>query len=184
MKLPAENNAKKTFFTLSCRQEREANFAQKKAERATVRSHFREKYRLPKVNESSSASQKAIHVGIKGVHHMAHSQVITTSSLHLYTPHIPAVKCLICVPSFCLLPCCVMHVSTSERDRWDPDPTGGGWRGVAHRAGQDDCWGQPGGDAQAVSAGPAVKHPECGHRPAERQSPGHVGRPQKADREL
>ncbi|KAK2838508.1 hypothetical protein Q7C36_013322 [Tachysurus vachellii] len=28
--------------------EREANFAQKKAERATVRSHFREKYRLPK----------------------------------------------------------------------------------------------------------------------------------------
>lgn len=35
---------------LSCRQEREASFAQKKAERATVRSHFREKYRLPKVN--------------------------------------------------------------------------------------------------------------------------------------
>lgn len=121
MKLPAENNAKKTFFTLSCRQEREASFAQKKAERATVRSHFREKYRLPKVNESSSAPPKAMHVGIKGVGHaMAHSQVITTSSLHLYTPHIPAVKCLICVlksPSFFLLPCCVMHVSTSERDR-------------------------------------------------------------------
>lgn len=35
---------------LSYRQEREASFAQKKAERATVRSHFREKYRLPKVN--------------------------------------------------------------------------------------------------------------------------------------
>ncbi|XP_006628949.1 complexin-3 [Lepisosteus oculatus] len=28
--------------------ERDANFAQKKAERATVRTHFREKYRLPK----------------------------------------------------------------------------------------------------------------------------------------
>lgn len=34
---------------LCFRQEREANFAQKKAERATVRSHFRDKYRLPKV---------------------------------------------------------------------------------------------------------------------------------------
>uniref|UniRef100_A0A673LST2 Complexin 3b n=1 Tax=Sinocyclocheilus rhinocerous TaxID=307959 RepID=A0A673LST2_9TELE len=31
------------------KQERDANFAQKKAERATVRSHFRDKYRLPKV---------------------------------------------------------------------------------------------------------------------------------------
>ncbi|KAF3832139.1 hypothetical protein F7725_025804 [Dissostichus mawsoni] len=31
------------------KQEREANFAQKKAERATVRSHFRDKYRLPKM---------------------------------------------------------------------------------------------------------------------------------------
>ncbi|XP_036441136.1 complexin-3b [Colossoma macropomum] len=30
------------------KQERDANFAQKKAERATVRTHFREKYRLPK----------------------------------------------------------------------------------------------------------------------------------------
>ncbi|XP_072551748.1 complexin-3b [Salminus brasiliensis] len=30
------------------KQERDANFAQKKAERATVRSHFRDKYRLPK----------------------------------------------------------------------------------------------------------------------------------------
>ncbi|MBN3280118.1 CPLX3 protein, partial [Polyodon spathula] len=28
--------------------ERDASFAQKKAERATVRSHFRDKYRLPK----------------------------------------------------------------------------------------------------------------------------------------
>lgn len=121
MTLRAENNAKKTFFTFSCRQEREANFAQKKAERATVRSHFRDKYRLPKVNESSSASPKALHAGIKVVGHaLAPPQVIPTSSLHLYSPHIPAVKCLICalkLPSFCLLPCCVMHVSTSERDR-------------------------------------------------------------------
>uniref|UniRef100_A0A8C1QC46 Complexin 3b n=1 Tax=Cyprinus carpio TaxID=7962 RepID=A0A8C1QC46_CYPCA len=31
------------------KQERDASFAQKKAERATVRSHFRDKYRLPKV---------------------------------------------------------------------------------------------------------------------------------------
>ncbi|KAG7277356.1 hypothetical protein CRUP_025596, partial [Coryphaenoides rupestris] len=31
------------------KQEREASFAQKKAERATVRSHFRDKYRLPKM---------------------------------------------------------------------------------------------------------------------------------------
>uniref|UniRef100_A0A8C2HKZ0 Complexin 3b n=1 Tax=Cyprinus carpio TaxID=7962 RepID=A0A8C2HKZ0_CYPCA len=30
------------------KQERDASFAQKKAERATVRSHFRDKYRLPK----------------------------------------------------------------------------------------------------------------------------------------
>ncbi|KAI4904386.1 hypothetical protein NFI96_016775 [Prochilodus magdalenae] len=30
------------------KQERDANFAQKKAERATIRTHFREKYRLPK----------------------------------------------------------------------------------------------------------------------------------------
>lgn len=31
------------------RMERDAQFAQRKAERATVRSHFRDKYRLPKV---------------------------------------------------------------------------------------------------------------------------------------
>ncbi|KAL7879175.1 hypothetical protein AOLI_G00101490 [Acnodon oligacanthus] len=30
------------------KQERDASFAQKKAERATIRTHFREKYRLPK----------------------------------------------------------------------------------------------------------------------------------------
>ncbi|KAF5894944.1 complexin-3, partial [Clarias magur] len=30
------------------KRERDANFAQKKAERATVRTHFREKYKLPK----------------------------------------------------------------------------------------------------------------------------------------
>uniref|UniRef100_A0A672N6R9 Complexin 3 n=1 Tax=Sinocyclocheilus grahami TaxID=75366 RepID=A0A672N6R9_SINGR len=35
-------------FNLLNQQERDANFAQKKAERATVRSHFRDKYRLPK----------------------------------------------------------------------------------------------------------------------------------------
>ena len=40
-------------FSFSFRQEREANFAQKKAERATVRSHFRDKYRLPKVSRGS-----------------------------------------------------------------------------------------------------------------------------------
>ncbi|KAJ3594073.1 hypothetical protein NHX12_006405 [Muraenolepis orangiensis] len=34
------------------KQEREANFAQKKAERATVRSHFRDKYRLPKIQQA------------------------------------------------------------------------------------------------------------------------------------
>lgn len=33
----------------SLRMERDASFTQKKAERATIRSHFREKYRLPKV---------------------------------------------------------------------------------------------------------------------------------------
>ncbi|KAG1971242.1 complexin-3b [Pimephales promelas] len=30
------------------KQERDSNFAQKKAERATIRTHFRDKYRLPK----------------------------------------------------------------------------------------------------------------------------------------
>lgn len=77
-----------------------------------------------------------------------------------------------------------MCVSTLERDRRDPDPAGGGRRGAAHGAGQDDRRGQPGGSAQAVGAGPAVQHPERGHRPAEGQSPGHTGRPQKADRKL
>ncbi|CAL8382939.1 unnamed protein product [Arctogadus glacialis] len=40
-------------------QEREANFAQKKAERATVRSHFRDKYRLPKNELDETQIQQA-----------------------------------------------------------------------------------------------------------------------------
>ncbi len=43
-----------TDFCLPTRMERDASFAQKKAERATVRSHFRDKYRLPKVNNTLS----------------------------------------------------------------------------------------------------------------------------------
>uniref|UniRef100_A0A8C6VY46 Complexin 3 n=1 Tax=Nothobranchius furzeri TaxID=105023 RepID=A0A8C6VY46_NOTFU len=43
----------------SCRREREANFAQKKAERATVRTHFREKYRLPKNELDETQIQQA-----------------------------------------------------------------------------------------------------------------------------
>ncbi|XP_064192159.1 complexin-3-like [Anguilla rostrata] len=39
--------------------ERDANFAQKKAERATVRSHFREKYRLPKNETDETQIQQA-----------------------------------------------------------------------------------------------------------------------------
>ncbi|KAG2471275.1 complexin-3a [Polypterus senegalus] len=39
--------------------ERDANFAQKKAERATVRTHFREKYRLPKNELDESQIQLA-----------------------------------------------------------------------------------------------------------------------------
>lgn len=35
------------------RMERDAQFAQRKAERATLRSHFRDKYRLPKVSGHS-----------------------------------------------------------------------------------------------------------------------------------
>ncbi len=38
-----------SLFSFLLRQERDDSFAQKKAERATVRSHFRDKYRLPKV---------------------------------------------------------------------------------------------------------------------------------------
>ncbi|PWA29010.1 hypothetical protein CCH79_00006193 [Gambusia affinis] len=41
------------------KQEREANFAQKKAERATVRTHFREKYRLPKNELDETQIQQA-----------------------------------------------------------------------------------------------------------------------------
>ncbi|KAJ8272283.1 hypothetical protein COCON_G00111420 [Conger conger] len=39
--------------------ERDANFAQKKAERATVRSHFRDKYRLPKNEVDDTQIQQA-----------------------------------------------------------------------------------------------------------------------------
>ncbi|XP_056308192.1 complexin-3a [Danio aesculapii] len=39
--------------------ERDTNFAQKKAERATVRSHFREKYRLPKSELDDTQIQAA-----------------------------------------------------------------------------------------------------------------------------
>ncbi|KAK5602659.1 hypothetical protein CRENBAI_004788 [Crenichthys baileyi] len=41
------------------KQEREAEFAQKKAERATVRTHFREKYRLPKNELDETQIQQA-----------------------------------------------------------------------------------------------------------------------------
>ncbi|XP_036400303.1 complexin-3-like [Megalops cyprinoides] len=39
--------------------ERDANFAMKKAERATVRTHFREKYRLPKSELDETQIQQA-----------------------------------------------------------------------------------------------------------------------------
>ncbi|XP_066506165.1 complexin-3a [Hoplias malabaricus] len=39
--------------------ERDASFAQKKAERATIRSHFREKYRLPKSELDETQIQAA-----------------------------------------------------------------------------------------------------------------------------
>ncbi|NP_001165061.1 complexin-3b [Danio rerio] len=41
------------------KEERDANFAQKKAERATVRSHFRDKYRLPKNEVDDTQIQAA-----------------------------------------------------------------------------------------------------------------------------
>ncbi|XP_067275268.1 complexin-3b [Pseudorasbora parva] len=41
------------------KQERDANFAQKKAERATIRTHFRDKYRLPKNELDDSQIQAA-----------------------------------------------------------------------------------------------------------------------------
>ncbi|XP_028811638.1 complexin-3-like [Denticeps clupeoides] len=41
------------------KREREANFAQKKAERATVRMHFRDKYRLPKNELDETQVQQA-----------------------------------------------------------------------------------------------------------------------------
>ncbi|CAN0320459.1 unnamed protein product [Lampetra fluviatilis] len=39
--------------------ERDAHFTQKKAERATVRTHFREKYRLPKSEQDAAKVQLA-----------------------------------------------------------------------------------------------------------------------------
>ncbi|KAK3549182.1 hypothetical protein QTP70_034098 [Hemibagrus guttatus] len=42
------------------KRERDANFAQKKAERATVRTHFREKYRLPKNEVDETQIQAAM----------------------------------------------------------------------------------------------------------------------------
>ncbi|KAG9338031.1 hypothetical protein JZ751_027194 [Albula glossodonta] len=39
--------------------ERDANFAKKKAERATVRSHFRDKYKLPKSELDETQIQQA-----------------------------------------------------------------------------------------------------------------------------
>ncbi|KAL2093360.1 hypothetical protein ACEWY4_010672 [Coilia grayii] len=39
--------------------ERDASFAQKKAERATIRTHFREKYRLPKSDMDAEQIQQA-----------------------------------------------------------------------------------------------------------------------------
>ncbi|XP_060778985.1 complexin-3b [Neoarius graeffei] len=41
------------------KQERDASFAQKKAERATVRTHFREKYKLPKNEVDETQIQAA-----------------------------------------------------------------------------------------------------------------------------
>ncbi|KAK7913524.1 hypothetical protein WMY93_013735 [Mugilogobius chulae] len=41
------------------KKEREAHFAQKKAERATVRTHFREKYKLPKNENDETQIQQA-----------------------------------------------------------------------------------------------------------------------------
>ncbi|XP_023675394.1 complexin-3 [Paramormyrops kingsleyae] len=41
------------------KQERDANFAQRKAERATVRTHFRDKYRLPKSELDDAQIQQA-----------------------------------------------------------------------------------------------------------------------------
>ncbi|CAL9702068.1 unnamed protein product [Knipowitschia caucasica] len=41
------------------KKEREAQFAQKKAERATVRTHFREKYKLPKNENDETQIQQA-----------------------------------------------------------------------------------------------------------------------------
>lgn len=37
--------------------ERDAQFTQRKAERATLRSHFRDKYRLPKVSLGAGAAR-------------------------------------------------------------------------------------------------------------------------------
>ncbi|KAJ8340647.1 hypothetical protein SKAU_G00352800 [Synaphobranchus kaupii] len=44
---------------METKMERDANFAQKKAERATVRSHFRDKYRLPKNEIDDTQIQQA-----------------------------------------------------------------------------------------------------------------------------
>ncbi|XP_051513027.1 complexin-3-like [Myxocyprinus asiaticus] len=41
------------------KQERDANFAQRKAERATIRTHFRDKYRLPKNEVDETQIQAA-----------------------------------------------------------------------------------------------------------------------------
>lgn len=50
LKMLGFQSTNRLCVSCSLRLEREASFAQKNAERATVRSHFREKYRLPKVS--------------------------------------------------------------------------------------------------------------------------------------
>lgn len=170
---------------LSYRQEREANFAQKKAERATVRSHFREKYRLPKVNFQAVLYSTCCMFGLPHRDTVACKHDHSTRRKKTLHGFLALHVSKICHPFFCPVRLNVTtRASNSERVRRDPDPAGGGGRGAAHRTGQDDCRGQPGGGTQAVSAGSAVQPPERGHGPAERQSPGHAGRPQKADGEL
>ncbi|XP_056268757.1 complexin-3-like [Pseudoliparis swirei] len=57
--LQGSTSSRSLVMLLKQRQEREANFVQKKAERATVRSHFRDKYRLPKNETDETQIQQA-----------------------------------------------------------------------------------------------------------------------------
>uniref|UniRef100_A0A8C9WMD0 Complexin 3a n=1 Tax=Scleropages formosus TaxID=113540 RepID=A0A8C9WMD0_SCLFO len=151
--------------------ERDANFAQKKAERATVRTHFREKYRLPKVSApfvcpfSPAAFPSASRIPrlrvfparkpcseklIFGRATVRRRRLISSrgglNGPSLFERRTRLVKRGRASPSFILL-LPLFSAPPSERNGRHPDPAGGAGGGAAAGAGENDRGGQPGGRA-------------------------------------